>query len=158
MRGNNLYKSTALAIVMAFGLGIAMNSSVNADQGATFPNCGATKGYSSIGIGQSDVTGKSKYYAGKAYGNADNCVKDIQRALNAGFCSPTTRISTDGIYGSRTAQAVTNYQRYYRSQNIVVNTGSGYKAIYIDGEVGPQTWSLLNSQMIYQNPVWNCRG
>ncbi len=136
---------------------VGMAAPAKADQGFSFPSCGSIKGYSQVGIAQSDDIWASKYYAGQAQGNANTCVKNIQTALNKGFCSSSTRLGVDGIYGSQTKRAVMNYQKYYRSHNLVVKTGSTWQSIYVDGEVGPQTWSLFNSTNIYTDPIWNCR-
>lgn len=146
----------AAAVVVSAG-SISFATPVSADRGNTFPSCGSVRGSSQVGVANTDIVSSSKYYSTKGQGNADSCVKNIQTNLNLGFCSPSTRLSTDGIYGAKTAQAVRNYQNYYRSQRLVINTGSGFKSIYVDGIVGPQTWSLLNSQYIYRNPVFSCR-
>lgn len=120
--------------------------------GAKLPTkCGAVKGYTKI-TNVDLVTGKvtrvldssARYYATQAPGAKNECVKDIQRMLNASYCTTSTKLTVDGSYGTRTKVAVTKMQRYLGGYNIRIN---GAKVV-VDGKVGPQTWSLLTTAKI----------
>ena len=87
-------------------------------------------------------------------GNAGHCVKDIQVLLNEmthmqhaylGWAKPYpgTYISEDGIYGSGTKNQVVVYQKWY-----------AYKAVAVDGIVGPNTWFAL-CQYAWQPGAYN---
>lgn len=119
--------------------------------GATQPTkCGTVRGYTKItNVDESGkvirtVDSAAKYYTSQAPGAKNECVKDIQRMLNASYCTSGTRLVVDGSYGSRTTTAITKMQRYLSGYNLRIN---GAKII-VDGKVGPQTWSLLSTSKI----------
>ncbi|WP_081512113.1 peptidoglycan-binding domain-containing protein [Nocardia donostiensis] len=57
------------------------------------------------------------------------CVAVVQLIVSDYYGNGTVEV--DGVFGSRTQQAVRNFQRYYD--------------IRVDGIVGPQTWDALGS-------------
>jgi peptidoglycan hydrolase-like protein with peptidoglycan-binding domain len=125
--------------------------SANALYGAALPTkCGTVKGYTTITA--TDPFGKiiktvdsaAKYYSNQAPGAKNECVKDIQRMLNASYCTTGTKLTVDGSYGSKTTTAVKKMQSYLSGYNFRIN---GAKII-VDGKVGPQTWSLLSTSNI----------
>lgn len=107
---------------------------------ANFTSCGGVVGYSTSKIGTSGSGTRAAYFSTRWPGNRSNCVGEVQRNLNRGFCAPGTSLVVDGIYGARTKAALAEYQRFWRNANVRIN-GS---AISVDGVLGPQTWHLFN--------------
>ncbi len=145
---SGIVASTFIAISMAV---LVPAPSANALYGAKLPTkCGSVKGYTKItNVNESGkvtrtLDSAAKYYATQAPGAKNECVKDIQRMLNASYCTTGTKITVDGSYGTRTKTAVTKMQKYLSGYNLRVN---GAK-IVVDGKVGPQTWSLLTTSKI----------
>jgi zinc D-Ala-D-Ala carboxypeptidase len=68
-----------------------------------------------------------------SYGGYSTCIGYIQQLLN--FTPIGPHLTIDNSFGSQTRQAVTNYQRTFRLK-------------YVDGIVGPETWSQICSPQI----------
>lgn len=127
---------------------VASTSRAEALVGASLPtNCGSVKGTTKITAHHPDgrllktVDSAAKYYTSQAPGAKNNCVKDIQRMMNASYCTTGTKLVVDGSYGAKTKTAITKMQNYLKGYNFRINGA----AITVDGKVGPQTWSLLTT-------------
>jgi peptidoglycan hydrolase-like protein with peptidoglycan-binding domain len=134
--------------IAVVGLVFSQSTPTSALVGASQPtNCGAAKGTTKITAHNSNgsllktLDSAAKYYTSQASGASNNCVKDIQRAMNAGYCTTGTKLVVDGSYGAKTKTAVTKMQTYLKGYNIRINGA----VITVDGKVGPQTWSLLTT-------------
>lgn len=138
------------ATFMAVSITSFMPAPASAIVGAALPTkCGTVKGY--VKITNVDLaTGKitrvidsaARYYATQAPGAKNECVKDIQRMLNASYCTAGTKLTVDGSYGTQTKTAITKMQKNVSGYNIRFN---GAK-MTVDGKVGPQTWSFLSTR------------
>ncbi len=139
--------SLALPIAV-LGLALSLSTPSSALVGASQPtNCGAVRGtqkitaHTSTGALIKTVDTAAKYYTSQAPGVSNNCVKDIQKMMNASYCTVGTKLVVDGSYGTKTKTAVTKMQTYLKGYNFRVNGA----ALIVDGKVGPQTWSLLST-------------
>lgn len=140
---------TAILFVLLIVLVAPAKSS--ALMGTSLPTkCGTIRGYNKITatnhLGQViAITDKAApYYASQYPGNRNECVKHIQRMMNAAYCTTGTKITVDGVYGTKTTTAIKKMQQYLSGYYIRIN---GAK-IMVDGRVGPQTWSILTTQSI----------
>ena len=149
-RFNSISGIVAVAFIVTGALSF-VPAPANALVGANLPTyCGSVKGYTKItatdpyGNVTKVLDSAAKYYTSQAPGVKNECVKDIQRMMNASYCTTGTKLTVDGSYGPKTTTAITKMQRYLSGYYIRVN---GAK-IVVDGKVGPQTWSLLTTQSI----------
>lgn len=143
----------AIFLVGAFIGGGLISQPAQAQRGTSYPNCGAIKGTGYFTVAQTGSTRfPGSYYSTQRQGNSNSCVRNIQVALNA-VCSSGTRLVVDGVYGSKTARAVTNYQKYWASAPWYTRVNG--RALGVDGIVGPQTWILLTTSY-NEASVINC--
>lgn len=145
-------------IAMASLAGAVFNSSP-ANAAITSTYCGSVRGYAKVEYSNIINFGTSPYFSTVRYGNTGNCVKAIQRELNADFCSSSTKLVVDGKYGPKTWQAVYRYQQMMRNQSMRVDGSS----ISVDGVVGKQTFALLNEfsypsggPVVFTVPIYSC--
>lgn len=152
MKYSKFFSGFIATIFVAFSL-VALLPAPNATAlyGASLPtNCGSVRGYTKItatdpyGNFFKTVDTAAKYYVSQAPGAKNECVKDIQRMLNASYCTTGTKLVVDGSYGTKTTTAIKKMQSYLSGYNFRIN---GAK-IVVDGKVGPQTWSLLTTPNI----------
>lgn len=142
---------TGFAIAIAAAFTTFNATDTQALVGASLPtSCGTVKGTTKITALNADgsflktVDSAAKYYTSQAPGVKNNCVKDVQRMLNAGYCTTGTKLVLDGSYGAKTKTAITKMQTYLKRYNYRINGA----AIIVDGKVGPQTWSILTTRGI----------
>ncbi|MEU0599960.1 peptidoglycan-binding domain-containing protein, partial [Streptomyces sp. NPDC006393] len=111
---------------LAYGAGLLMNPPAAA-QTLPSPSAPAASRTAAYTCG---------YYSGSAltvYGNTGSRVYEVQCLLvRLGY-----RLSLDGIFGSATRSAVTDFQSVWNSM-----TGAH---LAVDGKVGSQTWAALRS-------------
>ncbi|MBP6037851.1 MAG: peptidoglycan-binding protein [Candidatus Saccharimonas sp.] len=145
----------AALLIAVTGVGSLNSQPASAMKGATFPRCGSILGYTSIRTFHANL-GTSYYYQQLSNGSRNSCVKDLQSALNKYFCSPSTRLTVDGSYGSNTARAVFRYQESWGDIGVEVYRSGRWTALTPDGVVGPTTWSVLNSPRFEDYPYNSC--
>lgn len=148
MKIATIARLTGFAIAIAAAFTTINAADTHALVGASLPTyCGTVKGTTKITALNADgsflktVDSAAKYYTAQAPRAKNNCVKDIQRMMNAGYCTTGTKLVLDGSYGAKTKTAITKMQTYLRGYNFRINGA----AITVDGKVGPQTWSLLTT-------------
>lgn len=156
-----------LAIAMLLGVvgGIAFAGLHSAPVSA-LGECRQQDGWRTVsfinGDGQYVKMGDHRFYQTLKVGSPDReCVRTLQRMVNV-FCDQYTDLTVDGQFGTKTYRAVKTlqYEIGYRWHFPVHVNGIG---ISVDGNAGPQTWSILkefswmgmpNGGSVNCNAVW----
>jgi hypothetical protein len=94
-------------------------------------------------------------YQTMTVGSSGQCVKNLQRYLNA-FCSSSTDLVQDGSFGNKTKRAVMAYQNYMRNEYGLGRYRFNGSSMGVDGVVGPQTWGALQFADMYPTLSRNC--
>jgi hypothetical protein len=151
MKFTKTISASIITLLVALSIPVLGPSNASALVGAALPtHCGAKLGYNKVLATDYDGTvlaildSAAPYYTTRVSGTTGECVKDIQRMMNAAYCTTGTKLTVDGIYGPRTYTAIYNMQRYASGYYLTI----GGKRVLVDGKVGPQTWSLLTAKSV----------
>lgn len=154
MRIKFLMPVILLAVAITGGT-LLTGSSASALRNTSYSHCGSVIGSGYFVTSTSSTRYPGVYYSTQRQGNSNSCVRDIQVALNTA-CTNSTKLATDGIYGTKTARAVKNFQRFWANGPFGQVTSVNGSPIIIDGVVGPQTWVLLTTKYNEIVHILNC--
>ncbi len=161
IRKSRFFLPIAIALAVA-GTLVCLN--VNSPQASALSGC-SQRGASTVSLVNQNTFhywGTYPYYQPLSWGSKNECVRSLQNMANV-YCTADTRLNPDADFGRRTYSAVKSIQHHFATQGL----WGGYYQIRInnspigvDGQVGPQTWALLQAFSYLGSPAGgnvNCR-